>query len=413
VTETPPGPATRDPTTASRVRARREGVLLSVAAAAVGLAGGLLLKAPCADGRWTGQQYRRLCYSDIVPLYGSRGLSEGRFPYLQAELEYPVGTGIFVGLAARATTTLRSFVAANEVGLALAGLATAAALGAMAKDRRRALLYGLGPPLVLYAFHNWDLLAVALATLGAYAFLGGAPGWAGILLGLGAATKLYPAFLVPPFALAARRSGRGAARVVAGSVGGFVALNLPFAVASWDGWSYPWRFQSERGPNYETLWFMVRRHLGGDLFGTGYPTVVNLVSGLAFVAGVALLCRAEARRERIRPLALGFGILLLFLLTAKVFSPQYALWLLPFFVLLRLPWWSYAAFVVTDALTWVATASFFLAVQYAAGDPDARLGLVEAAVWARYAALLVLLWLSRRAEEAVAGLEGPAEARVA
>ena len=46
---------------------------LGLAAVILSLAGtfavGLLIKAPCASATWTGQQYTKLCYTDIIPLY--------------------------------------------------------------------------------------------------------------------------------------------------------------------------------------------------------------------------------------------------------------------------------------------------------------------------------------------------------
>ena len=48
------------------------------------------LSFPCAQGEWTGQQYTRLCYSDIVPLYGTEHLEGGRIPYVYA---CPSGSG--------------------------------------------------------------------------------------------------------------------------------------------------------------------------------------------------------------------------------------------------------------------------------------------------------------------------------
>ena len=386
--------------------ARRRTALLLLAFAVAGLAAGYALKAPCIAGDWAdGKQYRRLCYSDLVPLYGARGLAEGRFPYTDTELEYPAGTGLYVGVVAKTTTTLASFVNANAVGLALTGLVAAAALAAMARDPRRVLFYAAGPPLVLYAFHNWDLLAVGLAGLGLYAFWRGADGWAGFLLGLGAATKLYPAFLLPALALAAwKRDEEFPWRMAAAFVGGAAILNVPLMIANFDGWRYPWDFQSSRAPNFETAWFMVYRHLKPDYAGlnTWYPTFANLLSGALFVIGAGALIALESRRGRPRPYALGFGILVVFLLTAKVFSPQYALWLLPFFALLRLPAWSFVGFVVADAAVWISISSYFLAVQYASGDPAFRLNLTEVAVWARYLVLVVLLVLSRRVDEIVA-----------
>src|SRR5436305_11340621 len=60
----------------------------------------------CAAGRWSGQQYSHLCYSDIVPLLGTEHLDGGRLPYLngcpEQETcdEYPVLTMYVMRLAA-------------------------------------------------------------------------------------------------------------------------------------------------------------------------------------------------------------------------------------------------------------------------------------------------------------------------
>jgi len=380
-----------------------------VVAAFAGLAAGYALKAQCLNRNWDGIQYRRSCYNDVVPLYFGRGLEQKRFPYFDStvqsraahqDLEYPAGTGLYVGTVARTVSTANGFFNANAIGLALMGLAAAFALIAMALEPRRVLLYAIGPAMILYAFHNWDLLAVGMATLAIYAYWRGSDEWSGLLLGLGAATKLYPAFLLPALALGAwRRNGRPPWWMGAAFLTGVAALNLPVIVANFAGWKYPWDFQSMRTANYETSWFMVFRHIGGSWFTDA--KFVNLVSGAAFVVASAVLVALEARRERPRPFALGFGILVAFLLTAKVFSPQYALWLLPFFALLRMPWWSYVAFAVTDAAVWFAVSSYFLAVQYHVGDGAIRLDILEGAVWARYAVLLMLLVLSRRADELV------------
>jgi uncharacterized membrane protein len=49
------------------------------------LGAGVAAKAPCASGDWAdGRQYKHLCYSDVVPLYGTEHLQERRLPYLDA-----------------------------------------------------------------------------------------------------------------------------------------------------------------------------------------------------------------------------------------------------------------------------------------------------------------------------------------
>ena len=63
----------------------------------------------------------------------------------------------------------------------------------------------LAPALVFPAFTNWDLAAAAFAALAFLAWSRRKPWLAGVLLGLGVTTKLYPVlFLVPLLALCLR-----------------------------------------------------------------------------------------------------------------------------------------------------------------------------------------------------------------
>ena len=96
------------------------------------------------------------------------------------------------------------------------GLLTGWMLGRLA--RWRALLWAIGPPLVLYAFHNWDLPVVACAVGAVYVVHSGRSerpladrgAVAAVLLGLGFAFKLYPgAFVLPSRCTCSRRPGRG------------------------------------------------------------------------------------------------------------------------------------------------------------------------------------------------------------
>ncbi|HZD98882.1 MAG TPA: hypothetical protein VE132_12090, partial [Micromonosporaceae bacterium] len=56
-------------------------------------------KSDCSNGNWVNlSQYRHACYTDVVALYNSEGLSQGKIPYVQSPVEYPVLTGAFMGL---------------------------------------------------------------------------------------------------------------------------------------------------------------------------------------------------------------------------------------------------------------------------------------------------------------------------
>lgn len=409
-----------------RAPARRLLVPAIIVAAGLSLAVGFWVKDRCTTHVWDGYQYRTSCYNDILALYSFRGLEQGRFPYvegdgnddpppgerfdLDGDLEYPVGTGLFVGAIASIVQGGQAFFRANAAGLAIAGLVTVALLARMVDDRRRVLYVALGSPLMLYAFHNWDLLAVMLMVAGLLAYHRRADAAAGGLLGLGAATKLFPGAVVPGLLLTRLREQRPAAslRLLLAAAGGFLLLNLPILAINPPGWLFPWRFQSTRFPNFETSWYMIFRHASGGAASADsfwwriYPELTGYLSGALFLIGLGLLLRAEQRRESMRPYALAFGAMLIFLLTAKVYSPQFALWLLPFFALVRIRWYGYVAFVLTDAAVWAAVSAWFLTQPpISSGDPAFRFALLEAAVWARYAVLLWLLRLSRTADDNV------------
>jgi uncharacterized membrane protein len=252
-----------------------------------------------------------------------------------------------------------------------------------------------------------------LMCFGLYAFHRRADGEAGFWLGLGAAAKVFPGLIIPALALTRHRDGGRPLRMVAWAAGAFAAVNVPFAIVNRVGWWAPWKFQSTRFPNYETSWFNVYRHIFphfGNFWSKTYPSLTSYISAGLFVAGALLLLWRESKREYPRPYVAAFGILLIWLLTAKVYSPQYSLWLLPFFVLVEIPWYGFAAFTLTDAAVWFAVSAFFLAQapangRFDQGSVDLHLWILEVMVYVRYAALIMLLWLSRQAGENVGELE--------
>lgn len=394
-------------------------------ATTVTLLAGFWIKDRCTTHAWDGYQYRTSCYNDILALYSFRGLSDA-FPYvsgdgdtepapgqefdLDGDLEYPVGTGLFVGAIASVVGSGQAFFRLNALLLAVAALLGSLLLLALVEDRRRVLLFALGSPLLLYAFHNWDLLAVTLMIGALLAYRNAADGSAGLLIGVGAASKLFPGALLPGLAMSRwRERGRAPVAMIGWAALGFLALNVPILLINPPGWLFPWRFQSTRFPNFETSWYMIFHHGSGgsasaeSFWWRTFPELTGYLSALLFLVGLAALLYAESKREDQRPYALAFGAMLIFLLTAKVYSPQFALWLLPFFALVRIPWYGYAAFLVTDAAVWFGISAWFLSQPpVSAGDADLRFLLLEIAVWTRYAVLAWLLWLSRRADENVA-----------
>jgi uncharacterized membrane protein len=258
-------------------------------------------------------------------------------------------------------------------------------------------MVALSPVLFFYAFNNWDLLAVALTTLGMWAWARRRPVLAGALLGLGVAAKLYPVLVLGALFLLCLRSGRLGAwwRAAAAAVGAWLAVNLPIAVLAPDNWGWFFAFSRQRAANPESIWNMLltgtdNRILDGPLGPGETPSVLNAVVAvllLAVAVGVGWLVLRAPVRPRVAQIA--FLLVAAFLLLNKVYSPQYALWLLPLAVLARPRWRSLLAWQATEAVVWGMTMLHYL-------GRDNRGVEVEwffLAVLVRDAALVVLMVL--------------------
>jgi hypothetical protein len=396
------------------VSARPEGrgpLAVVLAATLFTLAVGYLIKSPCLDPHtWDGGEYRRMCYSDVAALYGSldrdRGLAEDRLPYLQARNEYPVLSALAMWAAAVPANSFSSFFNWTAVLLTVCALVTAGALHRLVGIR--ALLFALSPSLALFGFVNWDLLAVTLATTATLAFLRGQNLGAGGLLGLGTAAKLYPALLVPTFAASGlRRNGaREALRVGVGALLAWAAVNLPFALGAPGRWFEFYRFSSDRPADWDSVWFALEHHLG---FRWSMPWL-NVVSGVVFALGVVVVWGAVSRRRPgFPPWTFGFPLLVVFLLASKVFSPQFGLWLLPWFALTLPDLRLFAAFELAQIAVFVTRSQWFVRL-LEVGD-GLPFWAFEIAVAARAVILVacLLAWV-RRGQE---GTEPRLEAAVA
>ncbi len=139
-------------------------------------------KLPCRNvGNWThNYQYTRVCYSDILPLYSTEKLNEGKVPYVDQPVEYPVliGAAMEAGSVVAKAAPKSDFTARNALFFdATAILLTIAAVitvmcTALTAGRRRmdVMLLAAAPLLAFHAFTNWDLLAVAFAAGGLLAW---------------------------------------------------------------------------------------------------------------------------------------------------------------------------------------------------------------------------------------------------
>ncbi len=150
--------------------------------------------------------------------------------------EYPVLTMWTMRAAAWVSgSSTTGFFYSSAIAMWIAAFVIAFCLYLLVGDR--VLYFVLAPTLALYATMNWDLLAVAFAMGGTLAYLRRRDGWSGVLLGLGAAAKVFPMLLVVPF-VAGRFRGKEpdrGFRLAWTAVAAWVAVNLPVRAPGADG----------------------------------------------------------------------------------------------------------------------------------------------------------------------------------
>jgi len=346
---------------------------------------GLVQKAPCITSNWNSDtvRYSRMCYSDIPYLYTGRGLAERQWPYHDdggrySPMEYPVGIAYFAWAAAELTglvatgppesaraathpaniwgmpgmpTEINRYFLLTAVLLFCAGLL---AVWFLARTHRHrpwdAMAFALSPALLLAGLVNWDLLAVAASAGALWAWSRGRPVWAGVLVGVGTATKLYPLFLLGAFLVVALRRRRlpWASYAIGAAVVSWLLLQVPaWATGGFDRWKVFWTFNSDRGPDLGSLWLVAK-----DSGHAASPHTINVVSWLVFVGcclGILVLGLLVRHPPRVAQVA--FLVTVAFLLVNKVYSPQYVLWLLPLAVLARPRW--------RDQIVWQAGEVFY------------------------------------------------------
>jgi uncharacterized membrane protein len=398
---------------------------------------GYLQKAPCLTHPYTNEyQYTRLCYTDTYVLYTNEGLNahtnaagqvDGTVsvPYRDHPVEYPPVIGGLMWTAAEITsvvhgggadpggTRAQTFFDVTALGLATLALVSTWCVAQLV-GRRRAwdvLMVAASPVLLMNAFTNWDLAAVALTGIGLWLWSRGSPAWAGIALGVGVATKFYPLFVVLALLMlcARERKWRAAATVTGGAAVGLVAMYVPailitaghtfrFPNASCTtgpmvvGWKFFTSLSKQRGVDWGSLWLVVQHvaqsleaHVSGGSVvhsalaktsnaitgptGAGScskdPTALNRISETSvalLVAGVGALVWRARQRPRVGQIA--FLLVAGFIMLNKVDSPQYALWLVPLAVMARPRWASILLWQVTEVVLGAANLYTLIALDH-------------------------------------------------
>ena len=331
--------------------------------------------------------FRHHAYSDLLAMTGDRYLQGGRpLPYLEDRIEYPVLLGV--------TLWAPSFLPGGQIAhftasVFLLWLCLLASVALLRRLPGASPWWLAGTPAVAYyGALNWDLLPIALLLAAVLAAERDRPASAGAFAALGVSAKLWPAALLPGAiaALASRRRSADVARAGAVFVVVTLMVNLPAALAAPENWAWFWRFNGARSAE-NSVW---------EVVGVKDPVVLNVFAG-AFVLAAAVAAAAMAYRSapssRARAVRVGTALVLVaWVATNKVWSPQYALYAFAAGALVAGPPWLFVALaamsVVDHHLAFEVRSGraifWFFDVWYYAEE------LLRTAVYAAFAAWLVV-----------------------
>ncbi len=338
---------------------------------------------------------------DLAEVLRQSGVLSSHWPYWTFPFPYQPVIGVI--------TALLSYVAPNLVLLILAwGLVVAAAAGAeafllvrAAGPRRTLVFWSLAPQLLLFGGQNFDALAVLTLMAGVAAYERSRHTLAGLVVGLGVATKLFPGVAVLPLAASSWRGGRrrATAALVTAAALVVVALEIPAIAAPHS------LLRSGTSPydparwDVDSIWYPVSLALSSLVDAANVDRIEIVASLAGLILSYVLLVLIPALRGD-DPVRRSWIAVCLVLLWSRLYSPQYSIWLLPIFALYVPRLAPFAMLTVGDGLTFFSL--FLLRGQGLSPDDPAALPLVGtmlAGVIIRHAAVLVLLVLTLGARQ--------------
>ncbi len=282
-------------------------------------------------------------YSDVTSVYWREGIGEGEhlIPYLQFSFEYPMLVGIFVYLCSfsrvfisDSSTAIAYYTFAMQCILAVFTIGTVVTLYKiccmMRVDKGRIWKYLLiTPSFLMFTVYNWDIIAIFFSILSIYFYLKKDSVKSAISLGLGISAKLYPAVLLPVYLLE-EKTWKSRLQFFVLSLGVLFVLNLPFMILSYNTWFGTWAHHMAWGIENSWLIYFFDQ-MSPTAHYVGFAVFLYLIyKGLIETSKKKYGSVSERVIERSWLMSIAW------LLGSYVVTPQMALMLLPFFVLIPL-----------------------------------------------------------------------------
>ena len=280
-------------------------------------------------------------YTDIASVFWRNGIGTGPHlvPYFQFTFEYPVLVGFLVYAASSIrlyvpdfSTALNYYVLAMDAVLYLFTVGTVIVVYRMVhligvEKARIWKAFLIAPSFLMFTVYNWDIVAIFFSTLSIYCHLKGDKTKSVLSLGFGIAAKLYPCMLIPVFMLE-ESNWKGRLKALLAPVAVFVLLNLPFILANFSGWLETWTYHA--GWGIEDSWLIfIFNQMDPNAHYFALAVLLYLV-----YRGVTGTLKKQYKDRPTRVIERSFLMNIAWLFGNYVVTPQMALMLLPFYVLI-------------------------------------------------------------------------------
>jgi hypothetical protein len=283
-------------------------------------------------------------YSDVTSFwFRDENLRMGRMPCIDYFLEYPPVACylVYISRIAGGPDVLPYYFAFGTISLPAYALLAYSISKLGERSRYVPAIVLLSPSLVVYGIYNFDHFFAAVLGVSLLLFIRGKRTEGSALLGFAAAIKVMAVLILPVYLIEAKGERL---RAFAAFAAGALVPSLPVLLLN-PGWVAEF-VRYHAGWGLENAWYVW-------IFGDPFSTTAK-VFGIALF--VPLLLRSYSLRSGIAEKgALATGS---WLLTSYVFTPQMAIWMLPFIAMLPQTLVFWPVFEVSNVyiiLTWFTT----------------------------------------------------------
>ncbi|MCD6313031.1 MAG: DUF2029 domain-containing protein [Thaumarchaeota archaeon] len=279
-------------------------------------------------------------YSDIVSFW-YRGFDFLRIPYVEMGFEYPPIAGFLTYLAAFLGSNILSYYTVFSLIILVFYLILIEVVMRVCAERDVGFEYVLiflclSPSMVLYSVYNFDLIFASLLVISIYLLERGRLSFSALVFSLTALVKLVN-LIALPFILTHIRGLRRQIKYLAISLSLFGAVNAILWMMNPAFIDETYLYHVKWG--LENAWFLI---LFPDRESWGVAKLFSILLLGYGLLKIYVLDKVESFNQV-------FMVLAVFILSSYVFTPQMALWLLPFLAIMgRIPI-PYFAFELSNA----------------------------------------------------------------